>query len=432
ILLLNSIYISIKEYKIREVYYSCVTEQNYFCYLNKSDKIRNISYAFASLFNATPGQLKNNRFLDCLQARYSNLIINENKYNSSNISHVFDAIKTSKSDLKLVIRCLDLQGNDLEICLIDRPIINNNKFVGHVLFGKTLDSKTLDNQEEELNSKNIKLEMNKLRITTILQNSNDSIYFYNLDNNSVWANNHLVDTIGLSGNAISYEELKRRIHPDDLVFYNNTIEALNKENSTYDVKYRIRDKYDYTYVHERGQKVYGPQTEIIGIILTDKKTSLNKSGNPVLDSLRSEEELKTALNTLSSRAVELVCLRFEDIRIINEKYGRQTGDQIMADYINLISKYFVNDNLFFRTGGLEFFFIMTDYKKMERLKAELEKGVITKAPSKYGENNITIHTTMGIIANTIVKDSNKLISFARQSNSFVHNENYTKDYNYYE
>ena len=431
ILLLNSIYMSIKEHKIREVYYSCVSEQNFFCYLTKNDKIKNISEAFAKLFNSTPNKLKGFKFTDALLARYSNLIINENRYNDQNIYHIFDAIKLSKEDLSIIIKCLDLQGNNLEICLVDRPIINNNKFIGHVLFGKTLDSKILDSQEKELNTKNDKLEMNKLRITSILENGNDAIYFYNLDNNSVWINDSMAYLYSFSSNSISIEELRRRIHPDDIEFYNNTMQSLNPENSTYDIKYRLRTKYDYVYVHEKGQKVYGPQTEIIGIILKEDSSKAAKGTNSFLDELGSEEELKESLNKLAKRSVELVCLKFENIVEINELYGRGTGDQILIDYINTLKKHFVDDNLFFRTSGLEFFFIMEDYSKMQKLKTYLKEGKITKAICTYGSNKIEIKTTMAIISNTTVKDSLKLISLARQTNDLIHNPNYTEKYYYY-
>ena len=59
LLLLNSIFLTIKQKTINDIYASCVTEQYYFAYFNKKYKIRDISEAFADFFNVKKEEIYN-------------------------------------------------------------------------------------------------------------------------------------------------------------------------------------------------------------------------------------------------------------------------------------------------------------------------------------------------------------------------------------
>ena len=431
LLMFNSIYLSIKEKKIRDQYFKCVEEQSYFAYLTTKNRIRSISKSFAIFLNAKPEKLKNLRFSEALAQRYTNLLINDNEYNESNIESIFSNIKNSEHDLKIEIKCLDVKGRDVTLSLIDRPIRQNNHFIGHILFGKSSQMEEINRTEEELSSKSEKLEMNRLRFMALLENGHDNVFFYNIASNSLWANDALVKSLGFSGNSISYEEYKKRIAPDDLSYYENVINDLSIKNPNYDIKYRFRDKYDYVYIHEVGKKIYGPETEIISVI--EKETNrFERTGNSTLDNIGDLTGLYDTLNRLSNQAIELVVVVLENIKDINEQFDRATGSLAMNDYIAAFNKEFCNDNLMFRTDGREFAFVLTDFKKMEILKRALEAGKVTRANCTYGENRILVKSTIGIVSNTTCKDPKQLLRFARNAVRLAENPDYQKDYSYYE
>ena len=431
LLMFNSIYLSIKEKKMRDQYFKCVEEQSYFAYLNSKNKIINISKTFAYFLNTKPNKLRGIKFSEALARRYTNLLVNENECNESNIESIFSNIGNSESDLKLEIKCLDVKGKDVTLALYDRPIRQNNKFIGHILFGKSSDMEQITKTEEELSSKSEKLEMNRLRFMALLENGHDNVFFYNIASNSLWANDSLVKSLGFSGNSISYEEYKKRIAPEDISYYENVINDLSINKPNYDIKYRFRDKYDYVYIHETGKKIYGPETEIISVI--EKETNrFERTGNSTLDNLGDLNGLYDALNRNSNQAIELVVVMLENIKDINEKFDRATGSLAMNDYIAAFNNEFSPGNQAFRTDGREFAFVLTDFKKMEVLKHALEAGKVTRANCTYGENKILVKSTIGIVSNKNCKDPKQLLRFARAAVRLAQNPDYQKDYNFYE
>lgn len=432
LLMFNSLFLSIREKRIRESYFNCVETNNYFAYLDKKNRIKNISISFTRFFGLDKCKLVKKNFAEVLAERYSNLIINDNEYNAENIKNVFNNISKSKSDLKLEIKCLDVRGKEIFLNLVDRPIYSTSgKFIAHIIFGQSKGIDVIDRTENELNEKSSALEMTKLRFRALLEEGNDPLFFLNIASNSLWANDSLVQKLGFSGNSISFEEYKKRIYPDDLAYYLSMLENLSISHPSYDIKYRFKKGYDYVYVHERGKKVFGPETEIVSVIEKIRTNSFEKTGMNALDDVKNEEDLYDTLGSIDdSMPFELVCLKLENIREINDTFGRRTGNIAMNDYIRAIVSAFVDENLIFRTSGLEFYFIIRDYKKMETLKYYLEAGKILDVSATYGSNKITVMASMGIVNNYKYKDPKSLVKFARMALELTKGKQ--KRYSFYE
>lgn len=432
LLMFNSLFLSIKEKKIRDIYFECIENNNYFVYLDRKNRIKNVSKSFAYFFGLNKTNIVGNKFSDLLSQRYSNLIVNDNEYNSDNISNIFSNISTAKEDLKFEIKCLDVRGKEIFLHLKDKPIYNSNgKFIAHIIYGASKGLAEIDKRDEVLSEKSIALEMNKLRFRALLEEGNDPLFFLNIASNSIWANDALVSKLGFSGNSISFEEYKRRVYPDDLAYYLSTLEGLSISHPTYEIKYRFRNGYDYIYVHEKGKKVFGPETEIISVVEKIKSSYYEKTDMLILDELKTEDDLYNILDSFDDSVIyELVCLHLDNVKEINEEYGRRTGNIAMNDYIKAISEAFVDDKLIFRTGGLEFYFVIKDFKKMEKLKRNLEMGQVLNASATYGSNKITINSSMGIINNHKFKDPKMLVKYAKISQDLTKGK--AKKYNFYE
>jgi len=432
LLMFNSLFLSIREKRIREAYFHCVESNNYFVYLNKRHKIKNISKSFARFLGMDKNDVIGKTFTTLLSERYSNLIINNNDYTADNIKNIFNNISSSKNDLRFEIKCLDVRGREIFLNLIDRPIYStNNKFIAHIIYGQSKGSEDVDKTETQLNEKSTALEMNKLRFRALLEEGNEPLFFLNLASNSIWANDSLIEKLGFSGNSISFEEYKKRIYPDDLAYYMETIEGLTISHPQYDIKYRFKKDYDYVYVHERGKKVFGPESEIVSVIEKIRASSYEKTGLNVLDDLHTEEDLYDALASFDDNIpYEIVCLKLNNIRDINEQFGRRTGNIAMNDYIRAIMSAFVDDGLMFRTSGLEFFFIIKDFKKMESLKHHLEAGKILDVGAVYGSNKVKVEASMGIVNNHKYKDPKSLVKFAKMAVELTKGKQ--KRYSFYE
>lgn len=411
-----------KEKKIKSEYFSCIELNNYFIYLDKKNRVVDISKSFLSFLNVSLEEAKGFEFTSILLKRFSNIDINGIDYNSSNINDIFLQVKNSTKELPLNITCLNLKGNQVQLNLIDRPVRSNkNKFLSHIIYGISKDNKLIEKTEQDLNEKSIQLEMNRRRFRAFMEVSKEPVYLYNIENNSIWANDEFVKEFGFLTNSISFDEYKNRIYPDDLNFYLSKLEDLTLTNAEYHLKYRLKKNYDYIYVEEYGKKIYGPQTEIISFIKevkSDIRTPL--SYEYTLDTILEKKDLLNILNNIESTYTYfLICMRFNNVESINKQYDRKFGDICMSEYLEAIKKAFVDNNLIFRTDGLEFYFVILDMKKMEKFKSALRSTRLTNSEAHFSGKNVIVETSFGIVNNQINKNVDTLFKNAKNANNIA-------------
>lgn len=427
LIMFNSIYVSILSKKINSSFMDIIDDEFYYAYLNKQNKIVSISGGFSKFLKKEAKELKRQDFMTVFNDEYTNIYINGESVN--NIEKVFNNISKSTKELHYEIKCLDSNGLSTILNLIDKPIYQSDNYKGHILYGNSLDHKEINRAEETINEKNDKLEMNKLRFVTLLEKGTDSAYFYNINSQSIWANDALVDSLKFAGNSISIEDFERRIHPDDLTHVREIKAKLNPNNPNYDIKYRFRDGLDYVYIHETGKKIYASETEIVAVV-TKSNDIYSKTGINILDKCSNFNDLAQSVKALGEAPFEFVLVNFDNIKDINETYSRMTGSQVMADYILEFARAFIDNSKIYRLDGLVFGFIVTDRKKMIHLKQSLDKGMLTHASCTYSGVKIIVNTYIGIVSNKLIKDPNILLKSAKNAINRAKNDG--KCYNYYE
>ncbi len=421
-----------KEKKIKGEYFSCVEMNNYFAYLDKKNRIVDISKSFLSFLNISFEEAKGMEFPLLLIKRFSDIDINGNDYNSTNISQIFNNVKTTNKENALNITCLNIKGNQVQINLFDRPILSNsNKFLGHVIYGISKDNKMIEKTEQDLNEKTIQLEMNRKRFSTFMSISKEPAFIHNLDLNAIRANDQFVKELGFETNSISFEEFKNRIHPDDLDNYLAKINELTITKLEYHIQYRLKRQYDYIYVYEYGKKYHGPQTEILSFISEVKGIREQKNEEYGLDTIIDNSTLIRSIDSIpSTYSYFLVCFKFLNIETINKQYDRKFGDICMNQYLTEFKKVFVSDNLIFRTDGLEFFFVIYDPKKMEMFKNALKQKTITSAKANISGEDVVVQTAFGISNNQTQKNVETLISNTRNASKIALRDQNNKYYFY--
>ncbi len=425
-IMFNSIYISILAKKINSKYLDCVNKQFYFAYLNKQNKIVNASSGFSHFLKKQEKELKGNDFITVLNSEYTNIYINGKSIHD--ISNVFSQLKNGE-EMHYEIKCLDSNGYNTVLNLIDKPIYQNEKYKGHILYGDSLNHEEINYANEAISEKNEKLEMNKLRFVSLLEKGTDCAYFYNIKAKSIWANDQLVESLKFAGNSISLDDFERRIHPEDLASVRDIKAKLNPNNPSYDIKYRFKDGYDYVYINESGKKIYGSETEIVAVI-TKSNDIYSKTGINILDKCSDYNTLACDITKLGNTPFEFVLVNFTNIKDINEKYSRMTGSQVMADYILEFARAFVDNSKIYRLDGLVFGFIVYDRKKMIHLKQSLDKGMLTHASCTYSGVKIIVNTYIGVSNNKLAADAHFIVKNATKAIERAKNEG--KCYNYYE
>ena len=152
------------------------------------------------------------------------------------------------------------------------------------------------------------------------------------------------------------------------------------------------------------------------------------------DNVKSVSELAIAINSLykQARTFQLVTFRIDNIKDLNDEYGRDMGNMVMAEYMKAIIKNFVDEGMIYRVSGLEFSFIITDYRKMDILSRALKKDdKLLKASMKYGSDVITTNVYMGIALSSDVANATQLIEAARKSLKTALLDQVSTNYIYY-
>lgn len=402
-------------------YYKCIENERLYVLIDKNDRIKEISSLFEEALKDSDKSIIGEYFSSVFDDKFTLAEINEQDFNNVDLKRIFNDLKneTKSKVIPRELKVYDRKTNKpFVIKFNDHIIVENGKYRGHILIG---DSRTGDDVlkvESDLKSNQSSLESIKLRFTTHLEMTEEAIFFYNLDDSSIWASDAFVRNLHLNGNSFKRSVFTNLIHPDDLPYYNQIMSEINSSNPKYDIKYRFKTGANYSYVREYGKRLYGGSTnEIMGYIQLLDTNHYERSNIAELDNVKSSEDLMTEIDKLYQigRAFELVTFRINNIDDINEKYGRQMGNLVMAEYLKAMWKSFVEEDRIYRSSGLEFTFIITDYRKMDLLKQALMKDKLLKVAMQYGSIKLETDVYMGIADSTDVRLKSDLYKATKQA-----------------
>ncbi len=373
--------------------------------LDKKDRIKHISDLFCKELNQPKENLIGYKFIDIFNECFDIISYNGESISKKDFTVYYsDYINRAKEGDKDQVEYIlynRIKGENFAMHLVESPLIVMNKYNGKIMVGDKKSEKNLIGIEKELNTTSDELDGLRMRFSSIIELAEEGIFFIDLDDNSVWCNDSLVLALNLSGNSLSLEEFRHYIHSEDLPLYKNRIDALTSKNPDYEITYRYKTGADYSFVKEFGKRIYGVNglNEICGILNVLRLNHYERTNISSLDSIQNKSDLlaKATQYHNEGKVYEMVLFRLDNIPDINEKNGRDTGNLLMSEYIRQISQYFVNDNQIYRMNGLEFVALITDLRKMDVLKKNLENNEkILHTSSKYGALEISLEVFMGI------------------------------------
>jgi diguanylate cyclase (GGDEF)-like protein len=116
-----------------------------------------------------------------------------------------------------------------------------------------------------------------------------------------------------------------------------------------------------------------------------------------LTGLLNRKGYKTRIKTLMQerRPFSLLFIDIDKFTAINEKYGREVGDQVLKEVARRISEYLEGDDVLARLGADEFALITTrDKVYLDKLLAKLERNVTGRF--KTGKVIVPIELAIGV------------------------------------
>lgn len=402
-------------------YLEIIENDKEFVLIDKHGKIKAISKNIENQLDDGVKIIGKN-FFSFFDRQYKVTDINGASFKNRDLHKLFNDLltETNSKVYKREIKVIEKTKEKTELTIVcsDYIICEHNKYLGHVLVSEKKKNDTMAHVEEQLNDKSKNLDDIKIKFQATLELSQEAIMFNNLKDNEIWANDNLVKLLHLRGNSVDMDEFLSLIYKEDLEYYKTVLKNLTVDEPSYETSYRIRVGASYIYVKEKGKRLFDAEhDQIMSYLYVVKSNHYERSNIPELDNVKSQAELLAKLDELykSTRPFELVTFKINNLPNINEEFGRDMGNMVLAEYIKALNKSFIDDNLIYRTSGLEFTFIIIDYRKMDLLRQALKNDKLLHAQMRYGNNSIETDVYMGVASSNEVPGKNYLIEAVKKS-----------------
>lgn len=418
---------------------SSIDDNKIYVLVDKKERVKQISTYFANILGKTKDE--------CVKKKISTLMdssLRVSAYNSEEINNQYlwqtysdystGAVSGTKTTIELMVE--DRDGKEFALAIIETPIFAMNKYRGRLWFGDKVSEENLIGMEKTIVDSNRQLDSLTSRFVSLLECTKEAIFFVDLEEQSIWCNDQMVNLLNLEGNSLAIEDYRRFISKQDRPFYDAKVAHLSEKEPTYDLTYRYSTGGRDIFVKERAKLcITKSGREICGIIERIPDVHFEHTEIPELDTIRNEDNLIVDATKFENenKAYLIAVFNLDTIPQINEEHGRGFGNMVMAEYVRMIHKNFVNDNQIYRIGGLRFAAIVSDLRKMEILKNRLaQKESILHASGTYGALEFRLDVTMGLAYHKDAGTAKGVYKNATAALQFVQKPQVTTNYVYYQ
>jgi len=232
--------------------------------------------------------------------------------------------------------------------------------------------------EKELDEIKSSSELLRLRYISTIGLVPDALLFYNDDLDGFFVTEQFQRIIDKKQTEFTLEEYAELIHVDDRSQYLSTIRKVGKKTPAFDFKYRVLRNGVYIWVEERAKVFeFDKKVQLISIIKGVDMKLFPETLIHEIDSLPTEQHLVQYLTQASKEpeAFYLVMIQLTNIPDINQRFGRDVGNLMIAEYIKKMRYHFAKDmNSIFRITGIQFALIIKEQRKYEVLLRALQSG----------------------------------------------------------
>ena len=232
--------------------------------------------------------------------------------------------------------------------------------------------------EKELDEIKSSSELLRLRYISTIGLVPDALLFYNDDLNGFFVTEQFQRIIDIKKTEFTLDEYAELIHNDDRNQYLTTIRKVSKKTPAFDLKYRVLRNGVYIWVEERAKVFeFDKKIQLISIIKGIDMKLFPETLIHEIDSVPTEQHLIQYLTQASKEpeAYYLVMIQLTNIPDINQRFGRDVGNLMIAEYIKKMRYHFAKDmNSIFRITGIQFALIIKEQRKYDVLLRALQSG----------------------------------------------------------
>ena len=232
--------------------------------------------------------------------------------------------------------------------------------------------------EKELDEIKSSSELLRLRYISTIGLVPDALLFYNDDLNGFFVTEQFQRIIDIKKTEFTLDEYAELIHNDDRNQYLTTIRKVSKKTPAFDLKYRVLRNGVYIWVEERAKVFeFDKKIQLISMIKGIDMKLFPETLIHEIDSVPTEQHLIQYLTQASKEpeAYYLVMIQLTNIPDINQRFGRDVGNLMIAEYIKKMRYHFAKDmNSIFRITGIQFALIIKEQRKYDVLLRALQSG----------------------------------------------------------
>lgn len=201
---------------------------NTFIILDRRDRITDISDNLLEDLQMTKEEVIKQKLFDILNRAIRITQINGKNFSNRDLEDRFNQYKKinePNENLKLEISFFNAEGDTTIIHLIDQAMFSRLGYYGRFLIGEKKTDFNLLSVEKQLKQTSLQLETLQEQFIATLEVSNEGLAFTDIEDESMWISDNLVEQLGLVSNDIHQEDFLKLMQPDDLSRY------LTKANS---------------------------------------------------------------------------------------------------------------------------------------------------------------------------------------------------------
>lgn len=276
--------------------------------------------------------------------------------------------------------------------------------------------------EKELEDLKDVSDLLRLRFISTIGLLSEGLIFYDPNLEGMFITERVSEILMTKESNVTFANYLGFIHEEDRSEYEQSIKKASKKYPNFEIKYRINRGQTYTWVLEKGKLItHSKKDYIVSSLKSIDMKLFPDTMIQELDTLPDEQQLMQLLSQYKKEkeVFYLVFMHLTNIPDINQRFGRDVGNLMIAEYIKKMRYHFAREqNSIFRTTGIEFALIIKDEQKYEVLKRALVSGGdLINLKLNIGGIQQIVYPNVGIVRHDPWSnyDSNDFISLGHKS-----------------
>ena len=197
--------------------FQTIDDSKYYVVIDKRNRIKDISTLFVNDLGLTKQEVIKKNLFNVIEKKYRIASFNGTTANKNDLNIYFGNLEVEAKEITIEVN--DDNGDFFEYYFTQKPIYVFGKIKGRLFIGDKKGTEELVGMEKNLAESNEELNIIKSRFITVLERTEEGIYFADTINKTIWVNNNLVSALKLKSNTLTLDEFYSDIHPDDLAMY---------------------------------------------------------------------------------------------------------------------------------------------------------------------------------------------------------------------